>query len=72
LSPYIQQVATEKGLHMLFSVVDSGLVWADPALDITTEVIQKFDSGGLAAAPKPAPAAPAPKPAAPAAKPATP
>jgi hypothetical protein len=63
---------------MLFSVVDSGLVWADPALDITTEVIQKFDAAGggtapkpaAAPAPKPATAAPAPKPAAPAPKPA--
>jgi Skp family chaperone for outer membrane proteins len=67
LSPIIQQVATEKGLHMLFSVVDSGLVWADPSLDITTEVIQKFDASpnASAAAPaaKPAAAAPAPKPA---------
>ena len=78
LTPIIQEVANDKGLHMLFSVVDSGLVWADPALDITTEVIQKFDAvgGGAAAkpaaapAPKPAAAAPAPKPAAPAPKPA--
>jgi outer membrane protein len=71
LTPIIQDVANDKGLHMLFSVVDSGLVWADPALDITTEVIQKFDAigGGAAAAPKPAAAAPAPKPAAPAAAP---
>ena len=56
LSPIIQQVATERGLHMLFSVVDSGLVWADPSLDITTEVIQKFDAArapAAAAAPKP-------------------
>jgi outer membrane protein len=69
LSPIIQQVATERGLHMLFSVVDSGLVWADPSLDITTEVIQKFDGAGPAAAavaPRPAaPATPAPKPASP-------
>ena len=71
LSPIIQQVATERGLHMLFSVVDSGLVWADPSLDITPEVIQKFDAApNAAAAPKPA-AAPAPTPAAaPAPKPA--
>lgn len=63
LSPVIQQVATDRGLHMLFSVVDSGLVWADPSLDITTEVIQKFDATpGTAAAPAPKPAA-APKPA---------
>jgi len=67
LSPIIQEVATERGLHMLFSVVDSGLVWADPSLDITPEVIQKFDAAPSAAsAPKPAAAAPAPKPAAPA------
>ena len=74
LTPIIQDVANERGLHLLFSVVDSGLVWADPALDITTEVIQKFDAAGGGAAPKPAAAAPAPKPAAPAAapKPATP
>ena len=51
LTPIIQEVANDKGLHLLFSVVDSGLVWADPALDITTEVIQKFDAvGGGAAA----------------------
>ena len=78
LSPIIQQVATERGLHLLFSVADSGLVWADPSLDITTEVIQKFDASPAATAapalkPAPAPkpaAAPAPKPATPAPKPA--
>jgi outer membrane protein len=70
LSPVVNQVSTEKGLHLLFSVVDSGLVWADPGLDITMEVIQKFDAltrtAAAAPAPKPAAAAPAPKPAAPA------
>jgi Skp family chaperone for outer membrane proteins len=69
LTPIIQEVANDKGLHLLFSVVDSGLVWADPALDITAEVIQKFDAVGGGTAPKPAAAAPAPKPAAPAAAP---
>jgi Skp family chaperone for outer membrane proteins len=63
LSPIVQDVATERGLHMLFSVVDSGLVWADPSLDITTEVIQKFDASPNATAAVPKPAA-APKPAA--------
>ena len=61
LSPIVQQIATERGLHMLFSVVDSGLVWADQSLDLTREVIQKFDGAGGA----PAAAAPAPQPAAP-------
>ena len=65
LSPVINQVAVEKDLHLLFSVADSGLVWADPALDITAEVIQKFDTSKPAAAPAATakPAAPAPKPA---------
>jgi len=79
LSPVVQQVAMEKGLHLLFSAADSGLVWADLSLDITSEVIQKFDAalktaGVPAAAPAPKPAAPAaapaPKPAAPAPAPA--
>ena len=82
LSPVVQQVATEKGLHLLFSAADAGIVWADLSLDITTEVIQKFDAAAktapAAAAPKPAPAAPAaatpaaPPAAAPAPKPAAP
>jgi outer membrane protein len=61
LSPVIQAVSTERGLHLLFSVVDSGLVWADQSLDITTEVIQRFDAAGAgvpAAAPAAAPATP--------------
>jgi outer membrane protein len=65
LTPIIQQVATEKQLHMMFSVVDSGLVWGDPALDLTPEIIKRFDAAGPA---RPAAAAPAqPRPAAPAA-----
>ncbi len=63
LSPIIEEVASERGLHLLFSVIDSGLVWADQSLEITTEVIEKFDAAGVAApAPEPA-AAPAPEPA---------
>jgi outer membrane protein len=63
LTPVVQQVATERGLHMLFSVADSGLVWGDPSLDLTNDIIKKFDS----AAPAPAAAAPAAaRPAAPA------
>jgi outer membrane protein len=78
LSPVVQQVATEKGLHLLFSAADAGIVWADLSLDITGEIIQRFDAAAKTAgtaAPKPAPApaaappaagapaAPAPKPA---------
>ena len=44
LDPVIDQVASAKGLHMVFSMVDSGLVWADRGLDITAEVIKAFDA----------------------------
>ena len=71
LTPIIQGIATEKQLHMMFSVTDSGLVWGDPALDLTPEVIRRFDAAAPSAATRPAPAAAAPaaasRPAAPAA-----
>jgi outer membrane protein len=51
LMPIVQQVAATKGIHVLFSAADSGIVWADPGLDITADVIKQFDTGG--ATPKP-------------------
>ncbi len=57
LGPVIEGVAKEKGLHMLFSQSDSGLVWADGGLDLTGEIIRRFDAA-VAKAPAPAPAAP--------------
>ncbi len=43
LSPIIQQLALEKSLHMMLST-DAGLVWAEPALDLTSEIIRRFDA----------------------------
>jgi len=57
VGPVIEAVAREKGLQLLFSQSDSGLVWADAGLDLTAEVIRRLDAAS-AAAPKPAPAAP--------------
>jgi outer membrane protein len=57
VGPVIEQVAREKGLQLLFSQSDSGLVWADAGLDLTAEVIRRLDAAS-AVAPKPAPAAP--------------
>lgn len=45
LLPLIAQVATEKGLHMVFSA-DSGLVWADPGLNITPDLIKRLNAAG--------------------------
>ena len=44
LSPIIQQVAVEKGLQILLSRADAGIVWAEPGIDLTAEVIKRFDS----------------------------
>jgi outer membrane protein len=48
LLPLIGEVAAAKGLHMVFSGYDSGLLWADPGLNITQDVIKRLDTGGLA------------------------
>src|SRR5262245_52965277 len=69
LGPVIQQVAQEKKLEILFSALDAGIVWADAGLDLTTEVIRRFDAANPAATTA-APPAPAPAPPAAAAPPA--
>ncbi len=58
LYPVIQQVVAEKGIEVLFSQRDSGIVFANPALDLTADVIKRFDAAGPAPAAPPA-AAPA-------------
>jgi Skp family chaperone for outer membrane proteins len=69
LDPVIDKVAKEKQVHMVFSVADSGLVWADPGMDLTGDIIRALDaSAGNKPAPAAAAPAPAPAPATPAAK----
>jgi outer membrane protein len=51
LLPVLSEVSAAKSLHMVFSSVDSGVVWADPGLDITSDIIKKLDAAA-AAAPK--------------------
>lgn len=63
LFPILNQMVREKGLHVLFSVADAGIVAADPGIDLTLEAIKRFDAATAAKAAAPAaPAAPAPKP----------
>jgi outer membrane protein len=59
LQPVIDKVAKEKQVDFVFNAAESGLIWANPGMDLTAEVIKAFDSGAGAAA-KPAAAAPAP------------
>jgi Skp family chaperone for outer membrane proteins len=44
LSPIVEQLATEKGLHLVFNASESGIAWAIPGLDLTGEVIKKLDA----------------------------
>jgi hypothetical protein len=64
-------MSQEKGLHVLFSAADAGVIWADPGIDLTPEAIKRFDAAVTAkpAAAAPAPTPPATAPAAPATKP---
>jgi Skp family chaperone for outer membrane proteins len=53
LMPIIELVAIDKGVQIVFTN-DAGLVWADEALDLTPEVIRRFDGAmGAPAPPKP-------------------
>ena len=52
LRPILSEVASTKNLHMVFSQADSGVVWANPGLDITADVIKKLDAVA-GTAPKP-------------------
>ncbi len=52
----IEKVAKEKQVHFVFDADQSGLVWADPSMDLTMDVVRALDAAGPA---KPAAAAPA-------------
>src|SRR5687768_7623490 len=51
LNPIIDQVAKEKGLHLVLSIADSGAVWADVGLNISAEVMKRLDAAGKTPAP---------------------
>jgi Skp family chaperone for outer membrane proteins len=55
LFPVLNQLVQEKGLHVLLSAADAGVIIADPAVDLTLEAIKRFDAAGSKppAAPKP-------------------
>jgi len=44
LNPILAEVAQERGLQLVFSAGDAGLAWAHAGLDITPDVIKKFDT----------------------------
>ena len=44
LSPIVEALANEKGLHLVFNASESGIAWAAPGLDLTPDVIKKLDA----------------------------
>ena len=63
LRPIVDALVKELAIGLLFSAGDAGAIYVDPSLDITGEVIKRFDSGKSTSRPAQAP------PAAPTAKP---
>jgi outer membrane protein len=55
--PIIGKVAQDKQIHFVFNAQQSGLVWAEPGMDLTGEVIAAMNGGAKPAA---APTPPAP------------
>jgi outer membrane protein len=49
LNPIIEQLRADKGLLMIFSIRDSGVVAAEPGLDLSSEVIKRFDAAAKTA-----------------------
>jgi outer membrane protein len=54
LNPIVDVVAKEKGLHLVLSIADSGAIWANTGLNISSEVMKRLDAAAKT------PAAPAP------------
>ncbi len=44
LIPIIEQLGKEKGIDLIFDLVKSGAVYFNPAIDMTAEVIKKYDA----------------------------
>ena len=53
LSPIVEALAAEKGLHLVFNAAESGIAWAAPGLDLTADVIKKLDATAKPAAATP-------------------
>jgi outer membrane protein len=49
LNPIIEQLRVDKGLMVIFSIRDSGIVAADPGLDLSSELIKRFDAAAKTA-----------------------
>jgi Skp family chaperone for outer membrane proteins len=44
LMPVLEALSKEKGLQVLFSAGDSGVIWAEPGIDLTLEAVKRLDA----------------------------
>jgi len=44
LFPVLEELSKEKGLHLLLSVADAGVIWAEPGIDLTMDAVKKLDA----------------------------
>ena len=51
LMPIIEQVRIDKGLDLIFDLTRSGTVYFNPTLDLTDEVVRRYDATKTAAPP---------------------
>lgn len=47
LAPAVEKVAKQRGVDLVFSRSHSGLLWGNPELDISTDLIKQLDAGSL-------------------------
>jgi len=52
LLPVLVQLSEEKGLQVLFSAGDAGVIWIQPGIDLTLEAVKRMDAATKAAAAK--------------------
>ena len=44
LLPVLEVLAKEKGLQVLFSAGDAGVIWIEPGIDLTLEAVKRMDA----------------------------
>lgn len=45
LMPILEALSKEKGLQVLFSAGDAGVIWIEPGIDITLDAVKRMDGG---------------------------
>ena len=55
VGPVLSEFGREASLRLLFSAADSGIVWSDPRLDVTSAVVERLDKATDRNAPVPMP-----------------